>query len=556
MLYLYRNIQPNTPANRFYLFTDPAQFMDLLDNSSRLVKSLTLDNYRINANVIKVKIEDTLTEAEADKLTYAVENRDGYFRAYFVNSVFIQSGYAILNCDIDLWASYIYKASVGYYNIERCNKVLTGEKPIYDDIVAVNEEEHAGVVDSNGASNGLATPDYYGYYQEIRRYYLVLVVNYNAKQNLTGSDYIATTCCIAVRLDDLRAKYIEDIPAEPKRSDYETEEAYQNAYNTWYNNLSASQREMYFNLSVIRMAQDFAGGVYGISANLGKNDANVIDAYIVRDFAVSQTGYYCNLKSISLLKSGADLTLQHAILNYSDYSAKLYVRNVDPNKQFYFGKTHGGLKLNRIFTGDYMEVYIRFIVSASNVEVIAYQGTNQEDITEAFKLTITNNVSETTPLRRIANAIIQTNKVSSSVEKGIEKAGAVGGGGALLSGIASMVGSYSIDSKIRGEGDALMTFGGYGIYVNVPFKATYFTSIDDEKVKVGLYGATYSKLRFGPLFNNLDYIIKNESYLGSSNFGTFIKAQLILYNLPKNANEYIYNCFNKGIFIQSLLPTT
>ena len=534
MLYLYRNIQPNTPANRFYLFSDPAQFMDLLDNSSRLVKSVTLDNYRINSNVIKVKIDTTLTETEADKLTYAVENRDGYFRAYFINSVFIQSGYAILNCDIDLWASYIHKASVGYLNIERCNKVITGEKPIYDDIVAFNEDEHAGVVDSNGAVNGLATADYLTYYQEIRRYYLVLVVNYNAKQNLTGSNYIATTCCMAVSLNDLRAKYIEGIDPED----------------------ATPAEEALLDMSVIRMAQDFAGGVYGISASLGHNDANVVDAYIVRDFAISQTGFYTNLKSISLLKNGTDLTLEHAILSNSDYSEKLYVRNVDANKQFYFGKVHGGLKLNRIYSNGYHEVYIRFIVSASNVEVIAFQGNNQEDITSAFKLTITNNVSETTPLRAIANAITQTGRVNSAVTKGFKDSGVVGAGGALLSGIASMVGGYSIDSKIRGDGDALMTFGGYGNYVNIPFKATYFTSIDDESRKVGLYGATYSKVIYGPLTTNLDYIIKQENYLGSNLFGTYVKAQIIINNLPKNANEYIYNCFNKGIHIQSLIPTT
>ena len=530
MLHLYKGILPNTDYKHYY-FTNTSRYLSFL--STYLVKSITLDNYRINSNIIKVKLDNTLTAWEAINLSYVIDDRyednvQTYFRAYFVNRIDIVSGYAVLTCSVDLWASYLFRANSNILYVERTNKSL-GVTPIYDDIKAVLPSEYKTSVDSNGAANGMATPDT-SVYQYAYRYYLVLVINYNAKQNLTGSDYIATTCCMGIRLDTLRNAYIDGI--DPSTTD-------------------PAQQEL-LSMSVIRIAQDFAGGVYGISASLGHNDANVVEAYIVRDHAVSRTSVVTGLKSISLLKGGADLSINASILSYSDYQETLYVRNISPNNVYYFGKVHGGLKLNRAFNDlynhNYTEVIVRFIVSASNVEVIAIQGNNQEDITEAFKLTITNNVSQTTPLRRIAGAITQTGRATQAITKGYKNSGATGAVGAGLTSLASMVGDFSIDSKIRGDGDALHTFMGVADLVVVPFHATYYTSLDNEERKAYLYGASCD------VEANIYWVIQQGFLIsGQPNKITYVKGTLYIEDLPKDATEYIKNKFASGVYLVDLV---
>lgn len=520
-LYLYQNIQPNKDLEHYY-FKDVLEYMTLLNNYN--IKNVDLDNYRFNTNVFKVKLDDYFTEDTASNLSYAVVWKQDtgttlYFRAYHINKVDIISGYAVISVSVDLWASHIYKMSSYTLHIDRSNKALG--TPIYDDIQAYDPTEHTASVDSNNADNALATPDYL-VYQEARRYYLVMVVNYNAKQNITGSDTISTTCCMAVRLDNLRNLYIAGI--EPGDSD-----------------------EWLLDVSAVKLAQDFAGGVYGISANFSHNDANVVDAYIIRDHAVSQSGVYTNLKSISLLKNGSDLTLQVALLNQSDYSENVYVRNITPNNDYYFGKVHGGLKLNRLFTDDYITIKVRFIINASSVEVIGEQGPNQEDLTSAFQLTITNNVSQTTPLRRIAQAITQTGQTYNAVTKGFEKSGYAGAGSALVTSIASMVGGYSINSQIRASGDALQTFGGVANYVLMPIHATYFTSIDNEVQKAYLYGVTYS------LVSTIDAVLQASFLSTSYSDLTYVKGRIYINDLPVDAMDLIRSKFSNGVYIVSLV---
>ena len=71
MLYLYKKETPNT--DKFYYFTYTSQYKTALNTN--LVGSITLDSYRINANTIKVKLSETITEAVADTLTYAIDER-------------------------------------------------------------------------------------------------------------------------------------------------------------------------------------------------------------------------------------------------------------------------------------------------------------------------------------------------------------------------------------------------------------------------------------------------------------------------------------------------
>ena len=65
-LLLYSGITPNTD-NKHYLYNNISTFKTALQNY--LLKSVTLDNYRINSNIITVKI-DELENYFADKFEF------------------------------------------------------------------------------------------------------------------------------------------------------------------------------------------------------------------------------------------------------------------------------------------------------------------------------------------------------------------------------------------------------------------------------------------------------------------------------------------------------
>lgn len=552
-LYLYHNLQINH-NNTFYVFNTLAQLKNKINGN--LAHSLTADNYRINTNTIKVA---NVGAYSYDDITYAIEEviDNGvtiFWRAYHVNSISYQSGFALLSISVDLWANYYYKASLSNIHVVRCNRLI--DTPIFDDIKATTGQENYLSVDSNGAVNGIATPDYLGYYQEIRRYYLILVVNYNAKQNLTGSDIASTTSVFAIKLDTLRNKYIDNVPDEPQRSDYETQEEYTTAYNNWYNGLTNEQKQLYFNESAVEMARDFAGGIFGISSSgFSKNDAHVVSAYIVNGQFLSISGWEVEYESVSILRHG-NLSLRASLLEGSDQVQKsLYIRSLSLNKKIYAGLNHGGLLLNRVINEDYAEVFIRVTIGPSSVDIVLSQGDNQADITSAFELTITNNVTQTTMLRQIAHALVKTDSTYRGVTKGIESgakqggtAGAIVGGGlSFASSIASMVGDFNILSGIRGNGDALNTFGGYGNYVKVPYKATAYTSIDNEEENARNKGATFSKY-----ITSIESLFDTSSYtlLGSGSLtSTFIIASCNIDGIPTDASDFIKNVLASGAYL-------
>ena len=68
-LLLYSNITPNN-ANKHYLFNDIADYKAELQ--PYLIKSLALNNYRINANNIKIAIDEAITESNYNQITYAI----------------------------------------------------------------------------------------------------------------------------------------------------------------------------------------------------------------------------------------------------------------------------------------------------------------------------------------------------------------------------------------------------------------------------------------------------------------------------------------------------
>lgn len=520
-LRLYHDIQPNL-NNEYWLFNTFSQLLNKL--SSKLAKTLNIDNYRINANVIRIK---DVGPYSYDNITYIIEEvSNNYWRAFHVDSVTYQSGFAFFTLTRDLWADYISKAQFSNIHISRCNRLI--DIPIFDNIKATSGNEQRLTIDSNGAYHGIATPDYLTTYKTINNYALVMVINYNAKQNLTGDRIASTTAVFAINLETLRNKYIEGI--DPSGT------------------LTPEESELYYNKSAVEMARDFAGGIYGITATgFSKNDAHVVNAYIIDTTFISASGWNVDYSSVSILKHGT-ITLTASLLSATDKTpTPLYVRSLDLNKKVYVGLEHGGLLLNRVVNENYAIVYLRVTINVSSVVVIISQGDNQEDITSAFELTITNNVTQDTLLRHIAKSIERTASASKSIMKGYESGGATGAIGGALSSFASLVGDYSLDSKIRGSGDALVTYGGYAQYVNIPYKATAYTSIDNEAENARNKGANFSKYisSFYDLFDNI-----NKPLLGTGSLtSTFVIASCNIDGIPTEANDYIKNVLAGGAYL-------
>ena len=253
MLYLYKQISPNLDDIHYY-FNTPTQYKNALISS--LVKSVDIDNYRINTNVIKVTLDTTLTEAIADTITYAIDERVEnnvitYFRCYHVNRINIQSGFVILMCSVDLWASYLYKASITNLNVTRCNRnigvglldEMTGTKGTYTrSYCAVNGR-------TSGSNNELWAINYA---------YIVFALKLNISQNTDGA--ISRIRLFAFNLGTLKALY------------------YQKAVD------AHADANGLFTASIqnpVELAKDLVSGIYGIKGYNGFGLTTTLNAVVL-----------------------------------------------------------------------------------------------------------------------------------------------------------------------------------------------------------------------------------------------------------------------------------
>ena len=108
MLYLYKGILPNRNKQAYY-FKNFDNYKTFL--STYLLKTINNDKYTINTDVLRVAIDEVLTPALLDEVSYIIDEEGDYKRCYYVNSFNYQSGFAYLSLRIDIWGSYIYKAS-------------------------------------------------------------------------------------------------------------------------------------------------------------------------------------------------------------------------------------------------------------------------------------------------------------------------------------------------------------------------------------------------------------------------------------------------------------
>lgn len=534
MLHLYKNITPNTD-DRHYYFNTPTQYKNAI--ASNLVKSVALDNYRINTNIIKIALDNALTESIADTLTYAIDERlDNnvitYFRAYHVNRISIQSGYVILYCSVDNWASYFYKASINNLNVTRCNRNIgTG---LLDSMAGTK---------GNATRNYCATPGTIGSDNELmvrNSVNIVFALKYNIAQNSAGS--VSRIGLYAFNIQDLITQL--------------------------YNSQSDSDinKKYYSMVNPVIFAMDVVAGIYGIDATnmwgfSGTLNAVVLGAWF-SDGVATITADNIQIKTKTNWHNFIDVTITPLEVIKAEVTKTLTITN-DFNKQLYVGTRQNGLKLQRTTDGTII-VCIKTITSNDKLKIIAYQGDNQQDITDAFSITIGTTDGDITAERQVLEVVQNSIKF---IGAGLAVAKGMGAGGlagviALQGATSTYAGSVERSQHIGGMvsgGDGALSY--YRVFtgddletptnnlstpVTNPYVINAYESINDENANVRLFGAKFSELtNFASVFN--------APLMGTGTLAdTFIQATCNVDNVPTDASDVIKAKLNSGIYLVNL----
>ena len=535
MLSLYKEITPNLD-NKHYYFSSIAQYKTAL--ASKLVKSVTLDNYRINTNIIKIKLDSTITELVADTLTYAIDEREDtnhvitYFRCYHVNRVIIQSGYVALYCSVDLWASYFYKATISNLVVTRCNRsVGTG---LLDEIAGTKgnaTRAYCSTTGTSGSNNELMARG---------NVYIVFALKYNIEQNLSGS--VSRIGLYAFKIKELlTALYNAQSDSDPNKKYYSI-------------------------VNPVNFAMDVVGGIYGI---VGQNqwvssmtlNAVIIGAWFT-DSIVAITSENMQVKTKSGWNNYRDVTLTPYEVIKTEVTKTLTIAN-DFNYEFYVGTKQNGLKLQRTNETN-ISVCIKTIASNDKLKVIAYQGDNQQDITEAFSVALGTTDGDITAERETLDVVQNAIKffgAGLAIAKGAQAGGlasviAIQGGASAVAGTIER--SQHIGNMINGGDGASSYFrvftgqdmdtptNNLDTPVTNPYVINKYESINDEKANVRLYGAKFSELTtFASVFN--------ASLLGTGTLtDTYIKANCNVENIPTYAIDLIKSKLQNGIYLTNL----
>ena len=550
MLSLYKEITPNID-NKHYYFSSISQYKTAL--ASNFVKSVTLDNYRINTNIIKVKLDNTITEAIADTLTYAIDEREDtnhvvtYFRCYHVNRIVIQSGYVSLYCSVDLWASYFYKATISNLVVNRCNRNIgTG---LLDDLTGTKEEATRYYAYTNGVSNG---PSITNQLMDRDKVYIVFALKFNIAQNSAGSVsriglYAFKIKTLVTNIYNANKQIINDNDSDA---------------------VKIQKRTHNFNWTIINpidVAIDVVSGIYGISGinkwgTSGTLNATVIGAWFSDSILTKSSNLEIKTKANWL--NYTDVTIEPYEVARYEYTRELTITN-DFDKQLYVGTMQNGLKLQRT-TESTIKVCIKTIASNDKLNVIAYQGDTQQDITDAFSVALGTTDGDVTAERQ-ALEIVQNSIKFFGAGLAVAKGGSAGGiasvialQGATSSVVGSLERSQHIGNMVNGGDGAIAYWRNYtgqdtttpennlNTPVTNPYVINAYDSINDEKANARLYGAKFSELTiFSSVFT--------ASLLGTGTLSdTLIKATCNVEKIPTDAIDLIKSKLQNGIYLINL----
>lgn len=525
VLMLYANFTPNQDNNTYYYFKDAMSYIYGPLNDLKQIE-ISLDNYRINTGIIKIK-RDAILGFDIKNCTYVIDMEKGptlnrnIYKCYHVRS-YEELDYYILHVDVDLWGTYIYRAKISNINVLRCNRNIG--IGIYDEIENTTENEEIGR-DFIKPRIENAWLDKTGAYGNDDYISIVYVVEHNIQQQVFGDDYISQT----------------------------------KMYYSTFTHLRSLVKTEYQNKSGVEIASDVIGGIFGATGNLGTLDARVIKAWILPNVLFFKSGLSRTLKSKCTYSDGNEIIINAGEVEPRRDSLQFTTIPFDINKAIYFGTYNYGLKLKRYTQPTNMWCEIVANVGPIDLQVLVKQGEEQKDITQSFEVPLTTNSSITTTLRQIAKAFTMSVGAERNLVRDFAQGGAVNAGLGFANSIMGMINlTPKVDKAIGGGGATTIYYSTYTevngdkkYYFSLnPFVTTTFESVRDENEHARFYGAS-----FNMYINDLS-TIDNYELLGSGEeltlTDTYIVANVRVSDIPKEAKDYIQNVFRNGIYLNNI----
>lgn len=531
-LNIYTNVIMNSGRDTHYLCNDVKHYLFMLSNN--IAKTLSMDNYRINSDTIKVKIDDDLQIGVLSLVTYAIEyysEGEGddlqikYYRCYFVKSFEIQSGYVLFRIEKDKWGSNIENINPTDLEILRSNRLLGNAKGIFDEVKYTKgsyDLEYLEGTDEEGytciGTNHVA---------------IVLLLQFNISQQVFGNDKISRTML-----------FITD-SAEYVYNDHNT--TIQNAYK--YS-------------SYLELLAGAVGTITGVSGNLGELDAQVIKAWVV-DTQRIDYGFNTWHINASCKYGGGSITLELSYLEPRETTEHFIIENVTPNIVYYVGTYLNGFKLTPYYekynNKQVLNFDLTYIVDDNELKIIASQGERIKDITNMFELYLNTNASQTTALRLFARSWAQSVGMGKSAIRSFTSAGGSNAGLGITQDIVDMIPQNPSFENAIGGGDAMRTFAlprqiendenVLAPYVRSPYVITKYTSARDEETNAIIYGLNYHEF-----ISQLSVLLSDSNYQKyENNFRDFLQCECKLSNVCKDDADYITNELRRGIFIEKIV---
>ena len=495
--------------------------------STYKIHSTTVDNYRINSNILKVKLYTQVgyfTATEARKCCYCYFSDTDTF--YFLNNCIIQSGYALYYLTMDLWATYFKRATLTNVCIGRSNKLIPVDayhnvNGLYDAIPCTNEETISYLTATDLIHNSKEGRVLYN------KFMLVFSLKYNVYQS--GQAEISNIGLFGITFANLRSQFKTEL------SDPDAEPA-----------------------NIIDLAKQVAGGIYAIDMGT-ELSAEVMGVWIVETSKVLHASAGFNVKFKTQTTNFDDVTMGVEAIHPYEADTETYKRKfnitIDPDYKYYLGTYKDGVELPR--TIEEQTVIIKYIVENNAIKVIACIGDTEKDITSAFALTVSH----------VDGDIRNSAETLHAIQSGLKLAGAgatfavgaMSGNSttALMGGLGFMGTVAGLQEQMLGNGvgsiqqggDAYTSFyvtlAGYSAGIKNPYMLHRYKSIRDEHELIKHKGAIYDKY----YTLGLSQLI-NETPIITGDTETYIKcSEITVDGIPSEAREYITGKLTNGIYI-------
>lgn len=427
MVYLYKNKLPNYSENTHVFFNDVNDFVSYLGNA---FLRFTEDRYTMNGNIAEVQLSSVI---DVDDVTYIAWNNRGAWRFFFVRSAVYQSGYAIFNLDVDLWATYIAHATLSNIRVTRCNRNIG--VGVYDPIPSTTARGFTRLGDNINV-NDLA---------------VVYVVVFATGVSSILANNAGTS--MGVFVQEMNSD--DDIPEGKKLFD-------------WW-------------LEVV-------SGIYAAEASVGDFDANLLKAYIVPKNVIAPKTNPVPIFKVKTPSFAGTLTPTYEAAPFI-FPVQFDVE-IDPNRKYFAGTKFAGVELVR--TTQPTTVTYNFIVKQDGLQVIVQQGDRMLDITDAFAVGLTSNDGNYTATERVARTLQIFGGIASGAFQ-IMQGGSGYVTGALTAANALVNVVEQGNARYTQGGDGVSTFRTIGGGAQSPYYMQSSESINDEAANARLYGATFNQ---------------------------------------------------------------